>query len=87
MKTKQQISEIIDILNKIKKTVNPKTVFADTRLKALNAQIEVLTKSLTLNEIFRDYGKNQFVQSAAIDALDWKNEKITEFIFPNRIIG
>jgi len=82
MKTEKQIQTILSILAEKRLKVNPRSTLSKNRLLAIDAQIKVLKENLNILVIHREYKVNPTVLNSALDARDWLDERMYDFIYP-----
>jgi hypothetical protein len=76
--TQQTIDAEVTTLRLIKPRVRRHSTFGDDNHEAINAQLDVLTNNLTLAQIEAKYGDCEYDRDAAIEAHDWRNDRIAE---------
>jgi hypothetical protein len=82
--TDKQIAAEIAALKKIKPKVRARSAFGDDHHAAIDAQIDVLVKRMTNDQVYdryeptgdsdidRDDGRSESIHSSALDALNWR---------------
>ena len=80
MKSQQQVAAEIQKLRAMQPNVRRTSVFGDNHHHAIDAQVDVLTRCLSKDDIEDIYGEDwigdefaQNVYDAAMDAYDWAN--------------
>lgn len=86
MKTNNQVQEVIKTLENRLSAIKPTSLNANHRKMCINAQIRVLTENMTTPRIQKDYQFSRPVLNAALDARDWLDGKLSEFIYPEKFI-
>lgn len=82
--TDDQITEEIRLLTQLKNVVPEKTFFGDDNHKGIDAQIQVLSSSMTTNRIYDLWGQedddtfDQHTLDLALDAHQWMEGDSTE---------
>lgn len=84
MKPNNQVQETIQNLEKRLSGIKPTSLNATQRKLCLNAQIRVLTDDLPTLRIQKEYQFCKPALNSALDARDWLDGKLSEFIYPEK---